>query len=116
MIRAVVCAMALLILGCETTPKTSAASQSQTRPRDHLLERGRPSVEQAVVITGEANSSSGMRTGYSWLAQRYPGHKRRSQSLITVGQRAYDRFEIRDGDGHSMVLYFDITVFFGELK
>lgn len=108
MIRAVVCAMALLVLGCETAPKTSAASQPQAQPGITFSSGDGSSVEYAVPITGRTNS-------YSWLAQRYPGYKRRNQSQITVGLRTYDRLEIETADGQSIVLYFDITVS-GELK
>ena len=115
MIRAVVCAMALLVLGCETAPKTSAASQPQAQPGITFSSGDGSSVERAVLITGGTNSSSGIRSEYSWLAQRYPGYKRRNQSQITVGLRTYDRLEIETADGQSIVLYFDITVS-GELK
>ena len=97
MIRAVVCAaMALLILGYENHPQNLRRVAVPDSTFGITFSSGDgSSVEQAVVITGEANSSSGMRTGYSWLAQRYPGHKRRSRSLITVGGRFYPR-SIRD--------------------
>jgi hypothetical protein len=114
-IRAVVCAMALLVLGCETAPKTSSASQPHAQPGITFSNSDGSSVEYAVPITGGTSSSSAVRSEHSWLAQRYPGYKRRNQSQITVGQRTYDRLEIETADGQSIVLYFDITVS-GELK
>src|SRR5262245_34055333 len=107
--------MALLVLGCETAPKTSTASQPQAQPGVTFSLGDGSSADYAVPITGGTNSSSGIRGEYSWLAQRYPGYKRRNQSQITVGQRTYDRVEIETADGQSIVLYFDITVS-GELK
>lgn len=115
MIRAVACAMALLVLGCETAPQTSSASQPQGQPGITFSSGDGSSVEYAVPIAGGTNSSSGIGAEYSWLAQRYPGYKRRTQSQITVGLRTYDRLEIETADGQSLVLYFDITVS-GELK
>ena len=107
--------MALLVLGCETAPKTSAASQPRTQPGITLSNGDGLSVEQAVLITGGTKRSSGIRSEYSWLAQHYPAYKRRNQSQITVGLRTYDRLEIETADGQSIVLYFDVTVS-GELK
>jgi hypothetical protein len=68
------------------------------------------------VITGAPNSSSGVSAEGSWLAQRYPGYKRRSQTVITVGQRTYEQFEIETADGQPITVYFDVTVFFSERK
>ena len=113
--RAVICAMALLVLGCETAPKTSAAPQPQAQPGITFSSGDGSSVEHAVPITGGADRSSGIRSEYGWLAQRYPGYTRRNHSQITVGVRTYDLLEIETADGQSVVLYFEITVS-GELK
>ena len=116
MIRAIVYGMALLVLGCETTSKTSATSQSRAQLGIAVSSEDGSSIEQAVVIIGAPNSSSGMGAGSNWLAQRYPGYKRRTQTVITVGQRTYEQFEIETADGQTMTLYFDITVFFQERR
>jgi len=115
-IRAIVCGMALFVFGCETTSNPSDTSRSRARPEITVSGEDGSSVEQAVVIIGAPNSSSGISAGSNWLAQRYPGYKRRSQTLITVGQRTYEQLEIETADGQRMTLYFDITLFFQERK
>jgi hypothetical protein len=74
------------------------------------------SIEQAVIITGAQDETEGVHTEYAWLSEKYPGHKRGEQSLVSNNNHFFDRLVIQTKNGQSVVIYFDITSFFGKLN
>lgn len=115
--RAIILALAALILVPIAT--LDVAAQPTPAPRGQagvsFSGGGGLSVEQAVVINGAANSFTGVQAEYAWLAQRYLAHKPKVQSLMHAGERKYDRHELEAPDGKPVVIFFDITSFFGKI-
>jgi len=73
------------------------------------------SLEHAVVITGATGETEGVRSEYAWLSKQYPGYRPRAQSVVRNNERTFDRLEIQTANGQLVVVYFDITSFFGKL-
>ena len=71
------------------------------------------SLEKAIIIKG-ATEATGVHAEYEYLAKHYPGYKRGRQSLSSNKGRAYDVLEFTTADGRKMVIFFDITEFFGK--
>lgn len=116
MIRAAVCALAAFILACQASADASAQPSPAPQTQAGITYTGGDgsSVAQAVVIRGAANSLSGIRAEYAWLAQRYAGYKRKTQSLLNVSEQMYDQLELETADGQSRIVFFDITELFGK--
>jgi len=74
------------------------------------------SMEHAVVITGATGEAEGVRSEYVWLSKQYPGYKRGVQSVMEKNERSFDRIEIQAANGQPVVVYFDITSFYGKLE
>ena len=72
------------------------------------------SKEKAVVIKGAPNTAAGVRAESDWIRKNHPGWKKREQSLMSDGNRYYDRIEYTTPQGETKTIYFDITYFFGK--
>ena len=72
------------------------------------------SVEQAVIVNG-ATEQTGVDAEYAWIAQRYPGYRKDSQTLRGADGKHYDVLEFTTSSGEKKRVYFDITDFFGKL-
>jgi hypothetical protein len=60
------------------------------------------------------NELEGIAMEYQWLDEHYPGYTKKSQSLTFYNDKPYDVFAIETADGQEMMIYFDISLFFGK--
>jgi len=105
--------MAVMIIGCHRAQPVSHEDTVTPVGVSYAGGDG-SSIEQAVVIKG-ATESTGVHAEYVWIAQRYPGYRRGTQSLRASGGRQYDVLEFTTASGEQKRVYFDITDFFGKL-
>lgn len=96
-----------LLAGCASTPIQDPASSS-------VAARDGSSVANAVIIRAPSEAA-GVAAEYQWIAERFPGYTRKTQSLLQVRGHFYDALEIVTASGEERTLYFDITDFFGKL-
>jgi hypothetical protein len=68
------------------------------------------SFEQAIVMVA-ASFINGPPAEHKYIAQHYPGHEFRRQSLKKQNGRSYDVLEFKTADGENKTLYFDISNF-----
>ena len=71
------------------------------------------SFERAIIVKAP-NEQTGVPVEYAYIARRYPGYHRGSQSLLGHGKRAFDVLEFTTKEGKKKTLYFDITSFRGK--
>jgi hypothetical protein len=71
------------------------------------------SFETAVVIQA-SNEFEGVAMEYQWLDERYPGYQTLSQTTASQNGKIYDLIMIETIDGTQMMIYFDITAFYGK--
>lgn len=71
------------------------------------------SFEKAIVIHG-ATEQTGVDAEYGYLAKHYPGSRSGKQSLTSHEKRNFDVLEFTTAEGKKMLIYFDITEFFGK--
>ena len=100
------------ILGCATTGPPPAAKPDATATLQYGGADG-SSCEKAVVINEKAEMA-GIAAEYRWLALRYPGYKKRMQSLKKCGDRPADVLAITTADGRDLEVTFDISQYFGK--
>jgi hypothetical protein len=76
------------------------------------------SQDDAIVIMNAVNDSEGVDAEYYYLEQRYGERPDDwdliSQSLVDQGETIYDRMNLMLSNGDSVIIYFDITDFFGK--
>jgi hypothetical protein len=70
--------------------------------------------ETRVTIRGPAGSADGVPAEYAWLHRHYPGYKRGTQALIDCDGHPTDRLTFTTAEGKEVVIYFDISDFFGK--
>ena len=99
------------LAACQTTPPVPAVQAPVG-----IVDAGSDgsSMANAVVVQTELKGGAGVRSEYAWLAQRYPGYKRKLQALMHKDGKAYDRLDITTADGRELSVYFDLTAFFGK--
>ena len=73
------------------------------------------SIEQAIVITGAANTLEGIAKESEWIRQNLRGWRKVGQALLQADGRRYDRIDLAGPNGATKAIYFDITSFFGKL-
>jgi len=105
--------MAVVVIGCHRAQSVSQADTVTPAGVSYAGGDG-SSLVQAVVIKG-ATESSGVHAEYVWIAQRYPGYRRGTQSLRASDGKEYDVLEFTTASGERKRVYFDITDFFGKL-
>jgi hypothetical protein len=76
------------------------------------------SVEEAVIIEDVPNHYEGISAEYEWLAREFgprgEAWELELQALLERDERCYDQMTLRLSNGRRVVVYFDITGFFGE--
>ncbi len=72
-----------------------------------LLEKDGSSFKNAVIVNNISEE-------YEWLGQYYPGYKLIQQSLMYDKKQPFDVLDIKTIDGESIIVYFDISLFFGK--
>jgi len=73
------------------------------------------SCKQAIAIVGAKGEQDGVASEYSFIEQHYPGAKLDQQSLIECNGAPADQMALETADGKKVVLFFDISRFFGKL-
>jgi hypothetical protein len=119
----VAAALALACGGTRRQPAT-AASEATSGPAETAASGDRGityqggdglSCKTAIAIVGAQGESDGVASEYAWISHHYPGAKFKQQSLIACGGNAADQMEIVTTAGEDVVLFFDISRFFGKL-
>jgi len=75
------------------------------------------SMEDAIIILEASNNLEGIAAEYTYLQNTY-GRKDQDwklirQSLNHSGAKHYDEMRIRLATGETIIIYFDITSFYG---
>ena len=103
---------------------TTAASEATSGPAETAASGGGGityaggdglSCNTAIAIIGAHGESDGVESEYAWIGSHYPGAKFKQQALIECGGLAADQMEIVSAEGQDIVLFFDISRFFGKL-
>jgi hypothetical protein len=71
------------------------------------------SFEQAVLFPKAGSSMEGIPLEGKWIAEKYPGARKKSQAVVNHGGRLYDRITIVTAAGEEKEIYFDMTSWFG---
>ena len=73
-------------------------------------------IENAVIIQGAPDPVRGILSEYLYLARKFVRRKidwnLERQTLLTPGDRAYDKMSIKLSDGTQRTVIFDITEFY----
>jgi len=71
------------------------------------------SFEKAIIIN-ETGERDGIHDEYAWIRTNYPGSKNNKQVLAYNDKKPYDILYFITPDGKEMVVYFDISKFYGK--
>jgi hypothetical protein len=127
MMSVMAAALALACGGAQqepATPASEAGSEAASAPRETASSAGGGisyqggsglSCQEAIVVVGAQGESDGVASEYAWIERHYPGSSFKQQWLIECGGAAADQMEIVTADGKDVVLFFDISRFFGKL-
>ncbi|MFH1416420.1 MAG: hypothetical protein ABIH89_10095 [Elusimicrobiota bacterium] len=84
----------------------------------HIKDNKGNSPRNAVVIRGAANTTTGLLMEHQYLKERFGKKgiewKKGVQMLEKIGDKWYDKIEIILLPGTRMIVYFDITEFYGK--
>ena len=72
------------------------------------------SIERAVVIKKAKNEMEGIAAEGKWIKKMHRGWRKISQALLNKNGKQYDRIKYKTRDGKKVVIFFDITDFFGK--
>ena len=72
------------------------------------------SFEKAVVIAGAKNSMDGVPAESKWLEKKYRNYVKLKQALMEHEGKYFDVITIKTKKGKEVVVYFDISGFFGK--
>ena len=87
-------------LACSTTSSTSKQSSSFAEPSGL-------SCETRVPVPG-------ISAEYAWVRRHYPGAQVKMQALGNCAGAPADELYITTANGRQIILYFDISSFFGK--
>jgi TPR repeat protein len=65
--------------------------------------------ETAVRISGPANKQDGVPAQRKFIELLYPGWQNYKQSLLPLGNKHFDAFEMTGPNGEKQIIYFDVT-------
>lgn len=102
------------LLGCATSPSRQVAEEPEVPPGVTFGGGDGSSCETRVAIHGVSGSGQGGEGLYGWLRSRYPGHQVKEQGLMECQQHMTDRMTIVTSDGRELVVYFDVSEFYGK--
>ncbi|HVA97529.1 MAG TPA: hypothetical protein VNG53_01430 [Bacteroidia bacterium] len=105
-------ALTIGLLGACTASKKEASSNSTTTTENASTKVGL-SIETAVVIK-DKNETDGVNSEYAWINVHYPDYTTKSQELLMVKNKPYDKIDIKTKEGKALAIYFDISNFFGK--
>ena len=72
------------------------------------------SFSDAIIIKGAPNSEIGVPAEYRLLRKKYPGYRMFKQRTLSGDGKQYDIIEIKNAQGDTITIYFDITNFYGK--
>ena len=119
----VAAALALACGGARQEPATPA-SEAASPPEEAAADSGGGisfqggdglSCKTAIAIVGAKGEADGVASEYDWIQSHYPGAKLKQQSLTDCTGVAADQMAIVTAEGQDVVLFFDISRFFGKL-
>ena len=118
--------LSIAAVSCTPKPRPISVPESEpTSPIRPATNDKRPAAEVVVpcakaVAINAANDSDGIKSENAWLAKRYPGYKKVSQSLSSSvdhtskkPSRWFDEIEVVTVSGEHISICFDITSFYG---
>jgi hypothetical protein len=116
-------ALALACGGAQTEPVTPAGERASSPGEAAAADGGGVSYrggdglscQTAIAIVGAAGESDGVAAEYAWIKSHYPGAQLKQQSLVDCSGAAADKMAIVTAEGADVVLFFDISRFFGKL-
>ena len=83
-----------------------------------IVKNSGESINDAIIILGATGSTDGVAVEYEYLEEKFGkrglGWKLNRQSLLSINNKYYDEMDLTLSDGTQIVLYFDITDFFGK--
>lgn len=96
-------ALALLLASLSTT----AAAQSKASTASHAT------CETAISLTAPSHME-GIEKEYEWLKANHPNARIEQQTLIECKGKPTDSFTLRDINGNSVVVMFDLSAYWGK--
>lgn len=76
------------------------------------------SIEEAVIILGANSEMEGIGAEATWISKQYGQRnidwKKGDVALISKGGKDYDKYEVILKEGNSIIIWFDISDFFGK--
>lgn len=123
-LKSVLAAGLLLACARRQPPPATPASEAASGPGETASSAGGGityqggsglSCQEAIAVVGAQGERDGVASEYDWIKQHYPGSSFKHQALIECGGAAADQMEIVTADGKDVVLFFDISRFFGKL-
>ena len=103
--HALVCMLLLLTLGC--VPDEASQPVLEV-PADEIL------CDMDMVVIQADHHTEGVRAEYAWLDKHHPGYQFIRQSLMDCNGTPVDVMVIRTREGQPLVVFFDISSFFGK--
>lgn len=94
-------ALALAVLS------TTAAAQSKASTASHAT------CETALALTAPSHME-GIEKEYAWLKANHPNARIEEQALIECKGKPTDSFTLRDTNGGTVVVMFDLSAYWGK--
>jgi len=116
--KLIVLLLPILICGCSPSSNTGQNSPDTEKPslpsgKVTILGGSGNSPDDPVIIQAN-NSLVGVGAEYQWLRDKYPGHIRIEQKLLSYNGKPMDVVTIKTKEGEIKDIYFDISSFFGK--
>ena len=96
------------------TQAVSAHAQTDTTHVTTDTVRDGSSYEKAVVIRS-TNEDAAVHDEYQWIRDHFPAYDPHTQKLFSHKGIPYDVLTIRNGNGVTKTLYFDISRSYGRM-
>ena len=88
--------------------------KKEARPRITYEGGDGSSFEKAGVIVGARDSMDGVPAEGKWLEKKYGNYEKLKQGLMRHEGKYYDVITIKTKKGGEVIVYFDISGFFGK--
>lgn len=92
-----------------------AAVEKKTKKKGKITFEGGDgsSMEKAIIILGAKDSGEGVPAESAYIKKHFRGYEKKMQGLLSKDGKYYDQITLEKGN-KKIVLYFDITDFFGK--
>ncbi len=100
-----------ICISCSGTKKTITANTAGITKSSNL--RDGSSYDKAIIIQ-QTSETRGIADEYTWIRNKYPNSKTKSQSLSYKDKKPFDIINIVTAEGNDVAVYFDISNFLGK--